>query len=992
MDKLNCYELLDLDPDVDDGSVIDKRLQEKQRLWSRQVTEGTPRDARLAARNLKLLDSMRRTLADPELRKEAASEARRRKEQRLRESRAKLSELLEFARGKVEDLDAFVGRDCAKYVRELGRAEVLRLIAAAGIKAESEPPAPPLRRETLEPTTAKRIRDGLEHLGKTDLYEFLGLSRRCSARSLRERAEQINRTLLQSGRNDDQTGAGKELAGQCMALFASDEGKERYNNTLTEERLETALRDFLPLAAQKGIIGRKEMAALLGIAGRRGIATSEASAYIRAVARRRKWIVADDGEDVADPELPVCGYCGCLAQSASDSFCWNCKRKLTVTCPRCGRDLPSSRKSCTECGADIEDAEIVETCFREARRLLEEHEIDAALKQINRCLNLWPDWSEAAALKERIEEKGRRRRAAARQLVTLLRERRMVAAQDCLEQARLEAGEGAYTRASELVTRALNDANRLYREGEHFHRDGDVHEAARCYEQALSLCTDLEPALERLRELPPVPPAVLNAQPAGHAAVRLTWKPGRADAVFRYTVTRKADGIPSRPDDGDIVLEDTPATVWEDTNVPGGVAWHYAVFSLRRGVPSAQGAIAGPVFLTPPVTDVNVFSDDGRIRLEWTAPAGAPGVEVRRREEGSPETSDEGEAVSALRESAQDTGLINGKTYFYAVTAVYADPERPGIRRRSPSVICRAVPAPHLDPITDLRCLVLNSTGYLRWTPPATGTADILRIPADAVHTLDTGEIRGDPVASDAPGCAVCPLPDDGPACFVPRTALGTSAVYGSPCRGVPLRDVRDIKGEAGNGKLLLTWTWPEQVDEVLVCRSGEGYPDGPDCPRSARVLCTMHRYRSENGFAIPIPTPQKHYVCVYPKIPGRDIYGPGTRYFTSMGLTDTVRYRVEKPGLFRKEARHIELRSSTLENLNGVQVRGMENRVPLTANEGVLLAAVPLIHFRSGIARIEIPARFRKSRLLIKLFLDNPDLAQCVRLMPAHTEELKLW
>ncbi len=992
MDDLNCYELLDLDPDVDDGSVIEKRLQEKQRLWSRQATEGTPRDARLAARNLKLLDAMRRTLADPKARKEAASEARRRREQRLRESRAKLSELLEFARGKVEDVEAFVARDCARYVRELGKAEVMRLIAAAGIRAEPERPAPPLRRETLEPTTAKRIRDGLEHLGKADLYAFLGLSRRCSVRSLRERAEQINRTLLQSGRSDDQTGAGKELAGQCMAIFASDEGKERYNNTLTEERLEAVLRDFLPLAGQKGIIGRKEMTALLGIAGRRGIAASEAAAYIRTVARRRKWLVADEGEEIADPEVPVCGYCGCLAQAASDSFCWNCKHKLTVTCPRCGRDLPSSRKTCTECGADIEDAEIVETAFREARRLLETHDVDGALKQVNRCLSLWPDWAEAVSLKERIEEKGRRRQAAARQLVTLLRERRMVAAQDCLEQARLEAGEGAYDRASDVVTRALADANRFYREGERFRRDGDAHEAARCYEQALSLCTDLEPALERLRELPPVPPANLDAQPAGHAAVRLVWKPGRADAVFRYTVTRKADGIPSRPDDGDVVVEDTPATVWEDTNVPGGVAWHYAAFSLRQGVSSAQGAVAGPVFLTPPVTDVKALSDDGRIRLEWSAPEGAPGVEVRRREGAPPESPDDGEAISALRESAQDTGLVNGKTYFYTVTAVYADPERPGIRRCSPSVLCRAVPAPHLDPITDLRCLVLDSTAYLRWTPPEIGRADILRVAADVAHNPDSGDVEGDPVAADAPGSAVCPLPDNRSACFFPRTCLGNTAVYGPLCRGIPLCDVRDIRGEAENGHLLLTWTWPELVEEVLIRWSGEAYPTGPDCPRSAQALCTLESYRIRNGFAIPTPTPQRRYVCVYAKISGRDVCSPGARYFTAMGLADTVRYRVEKPGLLRREARRIELRSSSLEGLHGVQVRGMEDRVPLTADEGLLLTSVPLLRFRSGVAHIEIPPRFRKSRLLIRLFLDNPELAQCVRLMPAHTDELKLW
>lgn len=998
MDELNYYELLDLDPEVEDGPAIEKRLLEKQRLWSRQATEGTPRDARLAARNLKLLDSMRRTLADPAARASMASQARRRREQQLRESRTKLSELLEFARGKVEDIDAFVNRDCARYVRELGRAEVLRLIAAAGIKPVQSRPATPVRREMLEPTTAKRVRDGLEHLGKSDLYDFLGLSRRCSARSLRERAEQINRTLLQSGRSDDQTAAGKELAGQCMAVFASEEGKERYNNTLTEERLDAALRDFLALAGQKGVIGQKETAALLTIAGRQGIAASEASAYIRSVAQRRKWVVVDDPPAPSGPELPRCGYCGCLARSAADSFCWNCNRKLTIPCPKCGRELPSSQKSCTECGANIEDAEIVESCFKAAGKALEDHDPDEALEQINRCLALWPDWSEAAALKERIEAEHCRRQATAQQLVTLLRERRMLAAQDCLEQARKDAGEDTYARASEIVSRTLADANRLFLEGENFRQTGDAREAVRCYEQALTLCSDLEPALERLKELPPDPPADLDVQFPGQATVRLTWKPGRSDAVFRYTVTRKADGVPAGPKDGETMLEDTAAVTWDDTEVPGGVAWHYAVFSLRRGVPSAQGASAGPIFLTPPVTGLNSTPADGHVRLEWTLPSGALGVDVRRKEHAAPKGPDDGASVTASRESALDTGLVNGRPYFYALYAVYADPEQPGKQRYAPAVTCRVIPAPHLEPIQDLRCLLLDATAYLTWTPPTSGEARILCAGAESVYEpgrpvpSDSLEKCGETVPADSPGSAVFPLNGDEIPCFIPLTLLGRTAVPGTPCRPIPLGNIDRIESKAERGRLLLTWSWPEQVEEVLICWSATAYPEAPDSPQTTRALCSLEEYQKNNGFVITAPTPQKHYICIYAKIPDREAYASGTRHFTAMGLMDTVQYRVARPGLFRRESRYIELHCETLEELGGLQVRGREDRVPLAADEGILLMTVPSIRFRGGVARLDIPTRFRKSRLLIKLFLNDPEYAQSVRLMPGHTEELKLW
>ena len=163
MDELNYYELLDLDPTVEDTPSIEQRIQEKQRLWSRLATEGAPRDARIAARNLRLLDPIRRTMLTPALRAPQAELARRRQDQRRHEARVALTSLLAFAKDKVTDPESFISRDCARYVRELGRAEVQRLVEAAGITARPEQ-APP-RRESLDPTTARRIRESLDHLG-----------------------------------------------------------------------------------------------------------------------------------------------------------------------------------------------------------------------------------------------------------------------------------------------------------------------------------------------------------------------------------------------------------------------------------------------------------------------------------------------------------------------------------------------------------------------------------------------------------------------------------------------------------------------------------------------------------------------------------------------------------------------------------------------------------------------------------------------------------
>lgn len=1018
MQDLNYFEILELDPETTDWAAIEKRLQEKQRLWSRQTTEGTPRDARIAARNLKLLDAMRRTLANPAERAAQAALARQLRDERLRESRSKLTEFLAFAKGRVEDVESFITRDCARFVRDLGRPEVQRLVAAAGVTAVARVATPAPRRETLEPATARRIRDGLEHLSKKDLYEFLGLSRRCTAKSLRDRAEELNRALLRNGRSDDQTAAAKELAGQCMAVFDSEDGRARYNNTLMDETLEATLKDFLPLAGKDNAISAKSFSDLLGIAARQGIAAADAAAFIRAFALRKRWtlIEATAGVASSSPALPPCGYCGCIPQSENDAFCWNCKRKLRINCPVCSQSMPSAHQHCTACGATLADAEIVEALFAEAKQAASDGLAEQALKLLERCLELWPQWKEAQELKNQLVERRSRQQEISRRLVDLLRERRMVAAQDCLEDAVRECGP-VFGRAGDVVSKTLADANRLFMQGEGYRLEGTLVDAGECYERTLALCTDHKGAQDALRMLPTPAPQQFVATATGPATVRLAWEPGKPDTPFEYTLVRKAGGLPNAPDDGEVLLSQSNVTVFDDTSPAGGVNWHYALFASRGDLPQSPQSLpagAGPVFLTPPLTDFNAKGDDERCLLSWSLPVGAIAVDIRRREDAGAipafassfgsscheQPQHDGDPVAISSQAAPgstiDTPLLNGRTYAYTAVAVYPDPERPSSRRFSDPVYARVVPSPRLEPVRDLTATVCGERVYLCWTPPPCGETGLICVrdgqQHDPVLATATAKENLAPLGRlhllPASGTAQIACPPQGHV-LLPVTLRGGLALAGQPCPPVPLEDVRNLTAVPDKGGMRLNWTWPDSVKEALVTWST--LRDPRETEEFEQLVYSRESSIAQNGCVIaPLPV-QKHFVRVFARVPGHEAHGEGTPAVCGMGIVDTIRYRVLRTGFFQKTGTSVELSSDTIKEISGLLLHAREGAVPLTPADGTTLASVDRIVFRAGKAEIPVPERFHGSRMYVRLFFVNPEQAACVRLMPAATDDLRL-
>jgi fibronectin type 3 domain-containing protein len=210
------------------------------------------------------------------------------------------------------------------------------------------------------------------------------------------------------------------------------------------------------------------------------------------------------------------------------------------------------------------------------------------------------------------------------------------------------------------------------------------------------------------------PPASLTATP-GNAQVSLSWP--ASTGANGYHVKR------SRVSGGPFVGVACPTgTSYVDTGLTNGTTYFYVVSASYTGGPDAGGesansssASATPQPLVPAApTGLTATPGDTQVALAWNASSGASSYNVKRSTtSGGPYTT----IASPTSTSFTNTGLTNGTTYYYVVTAVNSAGESAASSQVSATPQAAPAPAPPSG-------LAANATGKkkinLHWTQSPT--------------------------------------------------------------------------------------------------------------------------------------------------------------------------------------------------------------------------------------------------------------------------------
>ncbi|HEY0014852.1 MAG TPA: hypothetical protein VGC13_00985 [Longimicrobium sp.] len=990
----NYYELLDLDPSVDDWEAIQARIQEKQRSWSREKAMGNPRAKRMADRNLALLPRIRAVLGTAEGRRAQADAARRQLEQARLAGMAEVDKAIEvFRSGSQSYTEAQFKGLIKRFAGTLSEGELEQRLRAHGLRPAAEAEGEgrsPRAKERISDEEASGIRGSLQLLGIATLYDFLELAPQSSPAALYDRATALYQENQRKGKTDAASSARNDLAGRCQKLFADAAGKQRYDNFLAVEAMD-GLKPNIDIAGDNRFITHAELDALVRQGRERGVSAEDARDYIEDYATRRGWVVQRDGKLTAET-LRRCGACGNLS-SAGARNCAKCGRGLEVECPRCGSATPTQNAACERCGAHVGDASLVQALLHEGERLAGEGRFAEALERFDAALHYWPGWAPATTAREKAGARQKAREAALRPIEDLVRARRLCEAHGELERFCREFGSGGTDALAQAIRDGQAQAQAACERGRQASARGDQDGALEAYEAALTLCADLEPARLATAAHPPPPPGGLTVR-AVSGGFHLGWDAAPSVRPLTYRVVRSAGAAPAGAHDG-VALPDTSGLAASDA-APEGVPVYYAVFSVRGGVVSAHAAQSGPHLRTAEVTELEAVAGDGQVLLRWRRPVGCRRVEVWRRA-GTPPGIREGELRIVAGDEMHDAGLRNGEGWGYRVVAVYDDPDVQGRELRTAGVTVTAVPTAPPAAVMDLRCTREGRTVHLAWTPVPGAAVQIRQtdqLPAftpGQVIAADDAARFGRLVSSAGGRAAEATLAGQGRTFFVPLSIAAGTATLGSSAEVTTLDPVTRLTARRTGGAIALTWEWPAGVDEVVLAYAYDGYPATPADAAAVRATVTRAQYAAAGGWELRAAERRRHYFSVFARAPGVELHAPAAHALESMGEEVAVHYRVRRQWLRRQAWLELQVTGATTLVLPPLVLVSKPGAVPIDPGDGHTLTAVPGLRLQDGRATIAVPPQFCGTGQYVKLFFSDPAHAREIRLLPAEKEQLRL-
>jgi fibronectin type 3 domain-containing protein len=211
----------------------------------------------------------------------------------------------------------------------------------------------------------------------------------------------------------------------------------------------------------------------------------------------------------------------------------------------------------------------------------------------------------------------------------------------------------------------------------------------------------------------PSTPSGLTAS-AANAQVNLSWN-ASSGATAYYVKRSTSTGGPYTQ------IATPTATSYADNNVSNGTKYYYVVSAYNSYGQSANSgeASATPIAPPPPGAPAGLQATAGntQVSLTWTASTGATSYHVKRSTtNGGPYT----QIAAPTTNGYTDSGLTNGTTYYYVVSALNAAGESANSSQANATPVAPATP-PAIP--TGLQATAGNAQVSLTWTASAGATS-----------------------------------------------------------------------------------------------------------------------------------------------------------------------------------------------------------------------------------------------------------------------------
>ena len=537
----NIYILLELDPNKTwSQAEFDNKLKSKQQEWSK-FSQSPSKKGLEAKKNLGMVSEIKKIGANSELLSKQAAEAKVILKQAQEENIAVLKENIKFLEAKGYVLEDEVKNLAKEFAGNFSEAEIRKRIK---VPIETKKQSKRVKKPMLDRSLAKSIKNRLDSLGKPDLYDFLGLGRGTQANLLRSAAQSMYDEIQKKPKTEENTLI-SELSGHCLKLFSSEKDKEKYDETLRQEKFES-IRKKIDLAGRTSRkIDAAQIEMLLNESKAFGIDAEEALDVIRDRASEKKYSVEIASDTVKRvSKLVICGYCQSPnSWDEKKPHCEGCGNPLQENCPECNDKIFSEVHACAKCGFPVGNRGYVLQMLGLADQAKRDKSLEKAGEYILLAKDAWPakvnnpvarqiEKLETTILPKLLDVEN-----IFGEIGKLISEKKYYSAKQQLPklEALIPTDDKKLSSFRKQIHLEIKKAEKKLDEARAI--KGDSEGAIRLYQAALRICADCQEARQFITKTPPESPSLMKCRRSG-SKINLSWEPSPSSGIS-YIVVRQ---------------------------------------------------------------------------------------------------------------------------------------------------------------------------------------------------------------------------------------------------------------------------------------------------------------------------------------------------------------------------------------------------------------------------------------------------------------------
>lgn len=975
MERDNFYIILQLDFDKpeSDLNVINNRIKEKQEEWSKNRNH--PKSGTKMLQYLSMIEQIKEVMSDAGLRKKEAAAAQRIVYEPLDRQISVICQ-----KGKI--LDTELDFLCKKY--KLNKDKILNRIpsgvpVAASVKKQDMP--------KLDTVIQRKIISNLSIISKKSLYEFLGMEQNSSCSQLKAKAEELYSMYSKKPKTAENE-ANCNLAGICKAQFDNKDKKQLYDRFIKEQSLDE-IKEMADLAAAGGEITIDTSSALIRNIISKGFSCQEAIDALKEYCIKKHYFITlptSSGEKGS--KFRQCGACGITIELTENTeVCTNCGAALQIRCPKCRTLNDSADNNCKKCGFSIKTMFQAKKECENAKKLIDKMEFDMAKSCLLRAEKLWPGYPEIADITKLLDANSKLISGFITKIKEYISKKLFVSARNEISRLLNKVPSANLSQYISEVSNAIKNAEEWTQKAKN--ASSEVLLLDFC-SKALSCCADYSEAKNLALKYPPKAPAQIRVSKLTHSN-SISWSKSESDGVSAYILIKKVNSAPESINDGKIIAE-VGTLSFEDTDINSCVPVFYAVYCRRFGITSSFPALSEVVFNYLPVSDICVCCSDASVHLDWEPPDNAKKTEIIRK------SSDDDRAYMVYSSSGRsftDTGLTNGSTYFYSITAVY---EVFGKEISSIAVSCKASPTAPPEPLSDVSLVHQGGDIYkITWKNQQNTPVELFYLKETAgrknefsVLPLSETERQfkhADVLTRSNIECTFR-ITERGVINIYPVFIINKMCFFNNPVRLSRLEAPSGISCTRVLGnKAYIEFNWPSGADKALILYSTDSFSAEPDEKNVQREIISKAEYNMHSSAVIKNLEEQIYYITLFAVYEngGNAVYSNGINLTVNNCKITEIHYSVKiSKGLFGKIT-GLSLSISAPCPLNTVpemQLVKKKGSMPISKANGNVVAIIKAVSNDKKI-KISVNDVPYKGKTYYKLFFVNDSDYSSFKLVP---------